>query len=272
MVADAERPGIIYAVNDSFYAMQPTIFTIDASDTPARIVSALPVTRAGAAAQKLDLEGITLDGQGGFWLASEGRTDRVIPHALYHVGADGGIEKEVGLPAELMAVERRFGFEGITNVGGTLWMAVQREWKDDPADHVKLIAYNPENGKWGAVLYPKASPEEGWVGLSEITAHGDYVYVIERDNQIGSAAVTKKVYRIPLSQMTPAPLDGELPVVTKEEVRDLIPDLLALNGYVQDKVEGLAIDSTGEIYVSTDNDGIDDHSGETLFFSIGSVN
>jgi len=55
-------------------------------------------------------------------------------------------------------------------------------------------------------------------------------------------------------------------------VRDLIPDLLSLKGYVQDKVEGLAIDSTGEIYVSTDNDGIDDHSGETLFFSIGKVN
>jgi len=61
-------------------------------------------------------------------------------------------------------------------------------------------------------------------------------------------------------------------VVTKQEVRDLIPDLLSLKGYVQDKVEGLAIDSTGEIYVSTDNDGIDDHSGETLFFSIGKVN
>ena len=58
------------------------------------------------------------------------------------------------------------------------------------------------------------------------------LYVIKRDNQIGPAAVTKKVYRIPLSEIVSAPLDGELPVVSKEEVRDLIPDLLALNGYI----------------------------------------
>ena len=272
MVADAQRPGILYAVNDSFYSMQPSIFTIDATDMPARIVSALPVKRSGQVAQKLDLEGITLDGNGGFWLASEGRTDRVIPHALYNVNAEGDIKKEVGVPAELMAVERRFGFEGVTKVGDTLWMAVQREWKDDPKDHVKLVAYNTDSGDWGAVLYPKAKPEKGWVGLSEITAHGDYIYVIERDNQIGNAAVTKKIYRIPMSDMKPAPLGGDLPTVTKEEVRDLIPDLLSLKGYVQDKVEGLAIDSSGEMYVSTDNDGIDDHSGETLFFKIGKVN
>ena len=259
----------VYAVNDSFFGYQPTIFTIDVSTTPARITKATPVTRAGRTAQKLDLEGITLDGEGGFWLASEGRTDRVIPHALYHVNADGGIEAEVGLPAELMAVERRFGFEGVTKVGDTLWMAVQGEWADDPADHVKLVAYDTETREWGAVLYPKSKPDTGWVGLSEITAHGDFVYVIERDNQIGAAAVTKKVYRIPLAQMVPAPLGGELPVVSKEEVRDLIPDLQAQGGYVVDKVEGLAIFANGAAWASTDNDGVDDSSGETFFWSLG---
>jgi len=45
LVADAEVPGKLYAVNDSFYGYQPTIFTIDATQTPARITSALPVTR-----------------------------------------------------------------------------------------------------------------------------------------------------------------------------------------------------------------------------------
>ena len=109
------------------------------------------------------------------------------------------------------------------------------------------------------------------MGLSEIVAHGDFVYVIERDNQIGANAVTKKVYRIPSAEMVPAPLGGELPVVNKEEVRDLMADLMQLNGYVQDKVEGLAITADGEAFIVTDNDGVDDHSGETLFFSIGSV-
>ncbi|MBY5933795.1 esterase-like activity of phytase family protein [Tateyamaria omphalii] len=268
MVADAD--GMIYAVSDSFYGFQPRIFKIDPSQTPARIVEAIDVTRAGRPAQKLDMEGITLDGDA-FWVASEGRTDRVIPHAIYKVAADGSIEEEIGLPAELMAVERRFGFEGITKVGDTLWMAVQREWKDDPANHVKLVAYNLETEEWGAVHYPKAEPATGWVGLSEIVAHGDHVYIVERDNQHGIEAVTKKVYRVPLAEMEPAPLGSELPVVSKEEVRDLIPDLTSTGGYVLDKVEGLAIMADGTAWISTDNDGVDDHSGETMFFSIGSV-
>lgn len=259
----------IYAVNDSFYGYQPTIYTIDAAQTPARITAATQVTRAGRVAQKLDLEGITLDGEGGFWLASEGRSDRLIPHALYHVNAAGEITEEIGLPSELLAVEKRFGFEGITKVGDTLWMAVQREWADDPEHHVKLVGYNTQSGDWGAVHYETTAPATGWVGLSEITAFGGHVYVVERDNQHDDRAVTKKIYRIALSEMQPAPLGGVLPVVRKQEVRDLIPDLTSTGGYVLDKVEGLAITEDGEIFVSTDNDGVDDHSGETMFFSIG---
>lgn len=271
----ADEDGMIYAVNDSFYGFQPSIFKIDPSQTPARIVDVIRIHRQdGNPAQKLDLEGITLDGNGGFYVASEGRTDRVIPHAIYHVSADGLIKDrkgEIGLPSELMAVEKRFGFEGITKVGDTLWMAVQREWKDDPENHVKLVAFNLDTKEWGAVHYPKADPETGWVGLSEIVAYGDHVYVIERDNQHDHRAVTKKVYRIPLSEMTPAPLGGELPVVSKQEVRDLLPDLTSTGGYVLDKIEGLAILPSGEAFVMTDNDGVDDASGETMFWSIGSV-
>ncbi|MCR9085161.1 MAG: esterase-like activity of phytase family protein [Rhodobacteraceae bacterium] len=270
MVADAD--GMIYAVNDSFYGMQPMILKIDPTQTPARIVEAIAVTREGAPAQKLDMEGITLDGEGNFWVASEGRTDRVIPHAIYKIGPDGAIEAEIGLPKELMASEQRFGFEGITLVGDTLWMAVQREWDDDPANHSKLVAYNLDSEEWGAVHYPKAEPTKGWVGLSEINAHGDHIYIVERDNQHGTEAVTKKVYRVPLSEMVPASIGGDaLPVVSKEEVRDLIPDLTSTGGYVLDKVEGLAITPDGAMWISTDNDGVDDHSGETMFFSIGPV-
>lgn len=274
MVADED--GMIWAVNDSFYGFQPSIFKIDPSQTPARITDVIRIRRQdGNPAQKLDLEGITLDGNGGFYVASEGRTERLIPHAIYHVSKDGLIKDRkggIGLPAALMAAEKRFGFEGITKVGDTLWMAVQREWKDDPENHVKLVAYNLETKEWGAVHYPKAGPATGWVGLSEITAHGDHVYIIERDNQHGFRAVTKKVYRVPLAEMVPAPLGGELPVVSKELVRDLLPDLTSTGGYVLDKVEGLAILSDGTAFVSTDNDGVDDSSGETMFFPIGNVN
>lgn len=275
MVADDHQAGILYGVNDSFLGMQPMIMRIDANETPARITDIVTVTRNGVPAQKLDLEGITTDGEGGFWLASEGRTDRVIPHALYHVNADGEIEDEVGFPPALMDNEIRFGSEGVTRVGegddSVLWIAIQREWRDDPANHVKLVSYQPSTGEWGAVLYPKADPDIGWVGLSEITAYGDYVYIVERDNQIGANAVTKKLYRVPLSEMVPAELGGDLPVVSKELVHDFLPDLVSFNGYIVDKVEGFAIDVNGEGFASTDNDGVDDSSGETFFWSIGQM-
>jgi uncharacterized protein YjiK len=113
--------GTIYAISDSFYAMQPTIFHIDVSQTPARIVDTIRVKREGQPAQLMDMEGIALDGNGGFWIASEGRSDRLVPHAIYHVRANGEIRQSIALPNELLAVETRFGFEGITRVGDMLY-------------------------------------------------------------------------------------------------------------------------------------------------------
>jgi hypothetical protein len=273
LAADPAGPGQLFAVSDSVYAAAPTIFTIDATQAPARITRAITVTRGGDTAQKLDLEGIAPDGEGGFWLASEGRSDRLVPHAIYRVDAEGAIQQEIALPEGLLRNEIRFGLEGITQVGDWLWMAVQREWKDDPAGMVKLLAYNIADESWGAVHYAlDPAPEGGWIGLSEITAHGDWVYLIERDNQVGENARVKKITRVPLAEMVPAPLDGPLPVVTKETFRDLLPDLAVLNGYTAEKVEGLAIDSAGIGWVVTDNDGVADNSGETLFWSIGPVN
>jgi hypothetical protein len=268
MVADAEVPGRLYAVNDSFYGMQPSIFVIDAAEQPARITDVIRVTRMGQPAQKLDLEGIALDGHGGFWLASEGHSDRLIRTPSTRSMARG-TRQEIAFPPELLAHEIRFGAEGITRDGDVLWIAIQREWGDDPKDMVKLVAYDTSGKEWGAVHYPLEKAETGWVGLSEITADGDFAYIVERDNQIGTAAKLKALYRVPLAQLEPAPLGGELPVVEKELVRDLIPDLARWGGYIVDKVEGFAVDVDGTAYVVTDNDGVDDSSGETFFWSIG---
>ena len=114
LTADAKDAGKLYAVNDSFYSSQPTIFSIDATQTPAKITSALPVTRDGKPAEKLDLEGIALDGNGGFWLASEGKTKKKVPHAIYHVNAKGEIDRTLNFPEALLKHEKRFGAEGIT--------------------------------------------------------------------------------------------------------------------------------------------------------------
>ena len=261
--------GTIYAISDSFYAMQPTIFHIDVSQTPARIVDTIRVKREGQPAQLMDMEGIALDGNGGFWIASEGRSDRLVPHAIYHVRANGEIRQSIALPNELLAVETRFGFEGITRVGDMLYMAVQRPWRDDPDNHAKVLGYNLEAKEWSVIHYPLTVPATGWVGLSEIVAHGDHLYFVERDNQLAGAAVTKLITRVPLSAMDGMVALGETPAaLAKETVVDLIPYLTSTGGYVLDKVEGLAIAADGTMWVSTDNDGVDDHSGETMFFAI----
>ena len=261
--------GTIFAVSDSYYAMQPTIFHIDVSQTPARIVDAIRVTRNGQPAQLMDMEGITLDGEGGFWVASEGDSANLIPHAVYRVGADGAIADAIALPSELLAVETRFGFEGITRVGDMLYIAVQRPWRDDPANHAKVLGYDLDTGAWSVIHYPLREPATGWVGLSDIVAHGDHLYFVERDNQIAGAAVTKQITRVPLSALEGMVALGETPAVLAPElVVDLMPHLTATGGYVLDKVEGLAIAADGTMWVSTDNDGVEDHSGETMFFAL----
>lgn len=276
LASDPSVAGRLYAVSDSVYRNAPAIFTIDATQTPALITARTVVTRDGYPAQKLDLEGVASDGQGGFWLASEGRTDRLTPHAILRVDAKGAIKQEIGFPPELLEGEKRFGLEGITVVGEgddmMLVGAIQREWGTDAKGQVKLVAYKPASKEWSAVRYPLEPAETGWMGLSEITAHDGKLYILERDNLIGSLARIKRLYSVDLATFAPAALDGDLPLVEKTLVRDLLPDLqTATNGYVVDKVEGFAIDAGGMAYVITDNDGVDDSPGETLFLRLGNL-
>jgi hypothetical protein len=268
LAADASQPAKLYAVNDSFYSKQPSIFTIDASKKPAVIERSMLVTRDGKAAKKLDLEGIAVDPKGGFWLASEGNSEKDITHALYHTNASGEIDQTVKFPLELLKHETRFGAEGIALVGDTLWIAIQRPWKDDKDNYVKLLAYNIQSATWGAVSYPLEKASKGWVGLSEITVYNDNLYVIERDNQLDTAAKIKRLYKVALAGVKPVALGTTLPVVKKELVHDFIPDLKSANGFVVDKIEGFTIDKSGIGFAVTDNDGVDDSSGETMFFKV----
>lgn len=272
LAAVADRPGHLVAASDSAYDAMPALYGIDTTQTLARITARTVITRNGAPAQKLDIEGITADGEGGFWLANEGDPEKQIPHAIINVNAQGEITNEIALPAELLPHQTRFGAEGIALSDNRLWVAMQREWGDDPDGQVKLLAYDLEAGDWGAVRYPLEKKGDGWIGLSEIAIRDDHAYVIERDNLIGDKARVKKIFRMALADLQPAALGGELPLVTKEEVRDLIPELTSLtNGYVVDKVEGLAFDASGDAWVVTDNDGVDDSSGETLFWNAGKL-
>src|SRR3546814_14929219 len=123
--------------------MQPTIFTIDAQQKPARIVKATRVTRGGAPAQLLDLEGIAADGEGGFWLASEGYLSRMVMHGLVHVDAERAIHRQIAFPAALLAAAKRWRAAGVAKIGNTPSIATPRHWTDDPDNPVKILPHTP---------------------------------------------------------------------------------------------------------------------------------
>ena len=54
-------------------------------------------------------------------------------------------------------------------------------------------------------------------------------------------------------------------------VFDILPAMLADNGWISDKPEGLAVAADGQVYVITDNDSVDDWSGETQFLRLGDL-
>ncbi len=275
--ADTQQPGRLWAVTDSAYATT-RILQIEASFTPALITQEITVTQGGKPA-KYDAEGITQRADGGFWVVSEGdpvKKEGALKDLLLRVSAKGEVQEEIELPAALANQAVRFGFEGVTRVGDgaseTVWIAVQREWKNDPKGFAKILRYQPTTKTWGVLHYPldSTSVEGGWVGLSEITAVGPEAFVVvERDNQFGDKSI-KTLRAFSVAGLVPAaPDDAKVPVVTKRLVRDLVGDLQKPRGYVLDKVESFALDAAGNAFAITDNDGVDGTNGETQFLRLG---
>lgn len=278
LAAHPQKAGHLFAVTDSFYK-EGRILRIDATRTPARIVQAMTVTEQGKPAADLDLEGIAVARDGGFWLVSEGNPEKAKDKThsqLIKANARGQIERRIDLPAPLQAMATRFGFEGVTvgrlNGQEVVWVAVQREWKDDPKGHARLLAYFPATQQWQQLRYPLTPAAQGWVGLSEITATRDGLVIVERDNQIAGDAAIKQLTLVANDQLKPVPLDAkDVPVVRKTVLKDLLPIMKQTNGYVLDKVEGFAIDAGGVAYAVTDNDGVDGTNGETQFMRLGQM-
>ena len=198
---------------------------------------------------------------------------------LIKASADGQVVAEYPLPADVNVLQKSNGFEGVAVTGsGTsewVYIAFQREWSGDTQRHVRIGRYDMVSGEWTFVYYPieaPSSPNGGWVGLSALTSlgRGDFA-VIERDNQQGPKAQHKRLYRFSVAGLAPAPQGGVFPAVTKTLVRDLLPDLKATGGWVVDKVEGAALAADGRFYVVSDNDGVEDATGETRFLRLGKL-
>lgn len=279
---DADR---LYTVHDSFYN-ESRIYSIDISNHPSIITSAIPLLKDGASVN-YDLEGIAQRSNGGFWLVSEGAGSSTTRNLLIEAHSDGTVVREIRLPVAVEELQQSNGFEGVAVTGKVganeqVYVAFQREWKNDPVGMARIAQYSPaldlnpsvDEGEWKFFYYPLdpvESPAGGFVGLSEITAldHGKFA-IIERDNQAGPDARIKRVYRIDISGVTPkTQTEGNFPILNKTLAIDVLPVMQASKGWVHDKLEGLARTTEGTVYVVTDNDGVDNSTGETQFLNLG---
>lgn len=277
LAADRKNSNRLYSAHDS-YLKQSRIYVIDAEHCPARITDEIILKRDGATVD-YDIEGLAKRAEGGFWVASEGSGSGVSgrPNLLVQVTRSGQVVREVALPAAVAALKRSNGYEGVAVTGSgkkeQVYVAFQREWTNDPVGFARIGRFTPATNEWNFFYYPLdavESPAGGWVGLSEIVALDNHrLLVLERDNQAGPDARVKRLYEIDVRGIEPQPQGANLPQVTKKLARDLIPDLAAPKGWLQEKVEGVTVAADGGVYIVTDNDGVDGNTGETQFIRLG---
>ena len=222
----------------------------------------------------IDPEGIAKASDNSFWIASEGNgtiDDASRPinslNFLFKTDVTGIIEEVISLPDSVNSKQLRFGFEGVTEYDGKVYVAFQRVWNGDT--NVRIGVYDTLIESWSFLYYPLDDAESqngGWVGLSDITSLGNGEFlVVERDNQGGPDAAIKRLYQIDVTGLVAGS------VVSKTLVRDLMGDLSATGGLTMEKVEGSAVMNNGDVYIINDNDGVDDNSGETQLINLGNI-
>ncbi|GGN29419.1 hypothetical protein FHR83_007730 [Actinoplanes campanulatus] len=99
------------------------------------IDSELTVTRDGAPVG-YDAEGLVVRRQGGYWLAVEGQ------NLLVRLNARAEVQEEIPLSPDVAAAITSNGLEGIAEVGASVWVAVQRTIKGDPANTTRIGRYD----------------------------------------------------------------------------------------------------------------------------------
>ena len=146
----------------------------------------------------------------------------------------------------------------------------------DGAGVTRIGRYDVATGAWTWFGYQLESTAAAgdWLGLSEIAVvDADTLAVIERDKLNGPRAAIKRVYTVEVGGVAGVTgiAAGELPVLDKSLAIDVLPALQSANGWTQEKLEGFTIAADGEVFAVTDNDGLKDATGETVFLRLGSA-
>lgn len=306
MVAVPGKPNTLLAVWDSYYS-QSNIFRIDVSAKPAVITKSLTI-QGGAGNYDPEGIAIALDhtlwiaSEGN---ADDSRPNLLLQtdpagNVMKEVGLPQEIlgcraaERNLGEDANGDPIGRigthGSGFEGVAVLPDEdgaykLLVAQQRGWDyttpecedlDDDAgglnangepNQTRIWIYDPVADTWDHIAWELASLplNASWVGLSEITrAPGGSYVVLERDNRTGDFAILKTLVKVRRSTAADGLISN-----SEKSVYDMAPALKATNGWITDKPEGVAITGDGRTFVVTDNDGVEDWSGETWFLDLG---
>ena len=184
------------------------------------------------------------------------------------------MQEEIPLPADVAANVTSNGFEGVAvtgaGAGEQVWVAVQRELKGDPKGTVRIGRYSVADKTLGVAGLPARRrtrrrldrPVRAGPGRQR-HVRGDRARQPARPEGHGQEGLHLR--------RAGHARHRALPTVTKTLAVDLLPALQADNGWAQDKVEGLTIAGNGQVYAVTDNDGVEDATGETVFMRLGAA-
>ena len=255
--------GRLYAVTDQD---SPPLRIIEIEVTPdaARAVGQIEIQSGGLDDLQdlswLDVEGLAIKPDGGFWLASEGGKGNDPPNLLIEVDRTGRALRTVHLPDQIADSVRRQGFEGVallraSSPAGRLVVAFQSGLAGDGDATTRLAAVDLASGAWRFWRYPlEQVKDDDYSGLSDILhLDGERFALIERDGR-GKAHALKWITLVDLDSKPGAPLGEMPPLLEKTRVLDLVPMFLAEDRKVEKEIEGLAIAADGQVYAITDND------------------
>jgi hypothetical protein len=229
----------------------------------------------------LDLEGITPDGKGGYWLCDEyGPFIINIDNRGKILGmhgpqaADGENSIASGLPNIIKWRQPNRGFEGITRLpDGRIIAAVQSTLDIDgkskkKALFTRLVSFDPVSGKTAMYGYPidDVYSKNSDAKIGDIVAlDNDHILLIEQGGDKNNV-MRNNIYKVDLSKATDLSAfdkPGEYPEFDDAQKlaqrgitlasKTLAVDLRKL-GWQQEKAEGLALIDGKTLAVANDND------------------
>lgn len=215
----------------------------------------------------LDIEGITLDPEGNFWLCEEYRPsilkvsragkilkryvpkDSLSPEDLKKIKKLWGAETvEDILPAEFAKRRINRGFEGIVFHQGKLIAALQSPIKKGETE-ILWLEFDPIAKRSKIYKYPLSDPKVDKIG--DLASDTNQVLVIEQNSETGKKSV-KKIYAVSGFEKNDDNIEGK--ILKKKLLIDLgnLPDFD--KKFDHEKLEGLALISPEMLAVLHDND------------------